>query len=302
MAEKRSQFFIHRFLPPFLSLQWLESLRQQRMLALFPPVSSFFPQSPSVFPFFCVPLRPGEEQYCEHCAALPLEELMSLAGEQKQTGYLFIKDALAALKSLDPAILDHEFERALQSLGRLELIDGFVFPFLSEARRAVENGTLRPAHLSFAHGRLRDLLGILASSVTVSDDAPRVVLASAPGLEHEPGLLGSAMYAAASGWRPIRFSPGTPAEELAFAAVANRARALVYSIVPSSQTSAAIGEATMLRRLAPPEVVVMFGGRLDAASSDALIGAGLERIRNMSALRLRLEAIAGQDTNKHSSS
>lgn len=234
-------------------------------------------------------------------AALPLEELMSLAGEQRQTGYLFIKDALAALKSLDPAMLDHEFERALQSLGRLELIDGFVFPFLTEARRAVENGTLRPAHLSFAHGRLRDLLGILASSVTVSDDAPRVVLASAPGLEHEPGLLGSAIYAAASGWRPIRFSPGTPAEELAFAAVANRARALVYSIVPSSQTSAAIGEATMLRRLAPPEVVVMFGGRLDAASSDALINAGLERIQNMSALRLRLEAIAGQDTNKRSS-
>lgn len=230
-------------------------------------------------------------------ASLPTEELMRLAGEHQHLGNLFITDALDALKTLDPALLDHEFDRALQSLGRLELIDGFVFPLLVQVHKAIDNGMLRPAHLSFAQVRLREFLSILTSSITVSDDAPRLVLASASGLEHEPGLLGSAIFAAASGWRPIRFSPGTPAEELVFAATANRAQAIVYSIVMSSQTSGAIAEAILLRRLAPPELPVMFGGRLDALSSQALIQAGLERMQNMNSLRVRLEALVIQHTS-----
>lgn len=225
-------------------------------------------------------------------ATLPLEELMSLVGEEEHSDSLLVTDALTALKSLDPARIDHEFERALKILGRLELIDGFAFPFISGAQTALEKGTLRSAHLSFAQTRLREFLGLLVSSVTIPEDAPRLVLSSAFGMEHEPGLLGSAIHAAAAGWRTIRLSPGTAVEELAFAAAENKARAVVYSIIASSQTSGAIAEAIMLRRLVPQSVTVMFGGRLDAASANALIAAGLERIPDMDGLRGRLEALA----------
>jgi methylmalonyl-CoA mutase cobalamin-binding subunit len=151
---------------------------------------------------------------------------------------------------------------------------------------------MRSAHLSFAQTRLREFLALLASSVALPEDAPRLVLSSAFGLEHEPGLLGSAIHAAAAGWRTIRLSPGTPVEELAFAAAENRARAVVYSIIVTGQASGAIAEAVMLRRLVSPSTIIMFGGRLDPASAEALIGAGLERIPDMNGLRERLTALA----------
>ena len=227
-------------------------------------------------------------------ASLPLEEIMGLVGDQKDSDSPLIMDALDALKALDPERLDHEFERALKILGRLELIDDYVFPFISAVHTAVGNGTLRSAHLSFAQTRLREFLGLLVSSLAVREDAPRLILSSAFGLEHEPGLLGSAIHAASAGWRTIRLSPGTPVEELAFAAAENNARAIVYSIIEVGQTSGAIAEAVMLRRIVPPSTVVMFGGRLDPASADALIGAGLERVPDMTGLRGRLEEILRQ--------
>lgn len=224
-------------------------------------------------------------------ASLPLEEIAGLAADSSDPGPPAIADALAALPSLEAAILDSMFEHALREFGRLEFIDGFLFPFLKEVRRAVENGTLRPAHLSFAHTRLREVLALVATAIPVRSDAPRVVISSAPGLEHEPGLLGSAIHAVSAGWCPIRFGPGTPVEELAFAAESTGARAVVYSIIMSSHVSGTIADATLLRRLAPSTSAVMFGGRLDRASSDTLIRAGLERIPDMHALRDRLAAL-----------
>ncbi len=225
-------------------------------------------------------------------AGLPLEELIDLVGGQAPSDSLFVADALEALKSLDPEALDREFNRALQALGRLPLIDEFVFPFISGIKKAVEEGRLRSAHLSFAQARLRGFLSLLVSSVAIREDAPRVALSSAFGLEHEPGLLGSAIHAASAGWRTILLSPGTPVEEVAFAAAANKARAVVYSIIASGGASGAVAEALMLRRLVPPSVVVMFGGRLDAASAEVLVRADLEHILDMDGLRGRLEALA----------
>ncbi len=225
-------------------------------------------------------------------AALPIEELVGLVEGQGPSDSLLITDALDALKTLDPERLDHEFERALKVLGRLDLVDHYVFPFIAGLHKAAANGTLRSAHLSFAQTRLREFLGLLVSSFAIPEDAPRLVLSSAFGLEHEPGLLGSAIHAASAGWRTIRLSPGTPVEELAFVAAENKAQAVVYSIIASSQTSGAIAEAIMLRRLVSPSVAVMFGGRLDTASADALIAAGLERIPDMDELRGRLQALA----------
>jgi DNA-binding transcriptional MerR regulator len=227
-------------------------------------------------------------------ASLPLEELTGLAPKTGRAELAIVTNALSALHSLDPIVLDRELEHALKELGRLELVDGFVFPFLSRVRGAVERGMLRPAHLSFAHARVRQLLGLVAAAMPLRADAPQVVMSSAQGLEHEPGLLGSVIHAAAVGWRAIRFSPGTPAEEIAYVATSKNAPAVVYSIVWSAQTTGAVAEATLLRRLVPPTSVVMFGGRLDLASSEALVAAGLERIPDMQGLRDRLSALALQ--------
>jgi len=226
-------------------------------------------------------------------ASLPLEEVRALSGSPGDSAPpSAIAEALAALPKLDPALLDAEFESALRAFGRLEFMDGFMFPFLKEINKSIGNGTLRPAHLSLAHTRLREVLGLIVAAIPVRADAPRVVLSSAAGLEHEPGLLGAAIYAASAGWSPLRFSPGTQVEELAYVAESKGARALVYSMVMSGQNPGFMAEAILLRRLAPAGAVVMFGGRLDPASADTLVGAGLERIPDMRALSARLSALA----------
>lgn len=118
-----------------------------------------------------------------------------------------------------------------------------------------------------------------------------MILSSAISLEHEPGLLSSAMYAASAGWYPLRFNPGTPAEELAYVAESKRAQAVVYSILASSQPSGGIAEAISLRPLTPHGAIVMIGGRLEASESQMLASAGLERIADMRALSNRLSAL-----------
>ena len=221
-------------------------------------------------------------------ASLPLEDLSILVGKPTTLASPAIADALEALPSLEPASLDSMFESALRAYGRLEFIDEFMFPFIKDIKKAIENGTLRSAHLSFAQTRLREVLSLVNAAIPIRPDAPRLLLSSASGLEHEPGLLGSAMFAASAGWCPIRFNPGTPVEELAYVAEVKHIRAIVYSIISSSQSAGSIAEAVLLRRLAPPDAVVMFGGRLDSNTSDILIDAGLERIQDMHALRNRL--------------
>lgn len=135
------------------------------------------------------------------------------------------------------------------------------------------------------------MLRLVNAAIPIRPDAPRLLLLSASGLEHEPGLLGSAMFAVSAGWCPIRFNPGTPVEELAYVAEVKGVRATVYSIISSSQSAGSIAEAVLLRRLVPPDAVVMFGGRLDTSASDILIDAGLERIQDMHALRNRLSTL-----------
>jgi len=225
-------------------------------------------------------------------ASLPLEELGDLTQRTARSELVVVSRAFSALPSLDPGTLDRELANALKELGRLELVDGFVFPFLSRVRDAVESGVLRPAHLSFAHARVRELLGLVVAAIPLRADAPEVVMSSARGFDHEPGLLGCAIHAAAAGWRAIRLSPGTPAEEIAFVASNKNAPAVVYSILCSAETTGAVAEATLLRRLIPPTSTVMFGGRLDPDSSQTLLAAGLERIPDMRGLRDRLSSLA----------
>jgi hypothetical protein len=222
--------------------------------------------------------------------SLPLAELEALAGERINPDTM--ANAVSALASLDPAAIDLELQRGLKAFGRLEFIDGFMFPFVKSLKLAIAEGRLRPAHLSLAEARLREMLALLDASSQLRDDSPRVVIASARGFEHEPGLLGSAIHAASAGWRPIRFSPGTPAEELAYAATTMKARALVYSILVSDESTVAVAEAILVRRLTPRAVPVLFGGRLDPETSETLAVAGLERIADMQGLRKRLAALA----------
>jgi methylmalonyl-CoA mutase cobalamin-binding subunit len=222
--------------------------------------------------------------------SLPLSELAQLAGEGIQLGT--VADAVSSLAALDPAVLDQELQRGLKAFGRLEFIDGFMFPFVKSVKMAIAEGRLRPAHLSLAQARLREILALVEASSPLRDDAPRVVISSAQGYEHEPGLLGSAIHAASAGWRPIRFSPGTSAEELAFAATSMQARAVVYSILQSSESTGAVAEAILVRRMTPSVVPVFFGGRLDPGTTETLSGAGLERIADMQGLRKRLADLA----------
>ena len=223
-------------------------------------------------------------------AMLPLAELKELSS--KQTGISTVDKAVSYLALLDAVLLDQELQRALKAFGRLDFIDGFVFPFVSGVKLAIADGRLAQVHLSFAQARLRDLLALVDASGKRSENAPNLVIGSPAGFEHEPGQLGSAIHATSAGWRPVRFSPGTPAEELAFAAVSMKAKAVVYCILLTAKAAGAmvqaVAEAILVRRLTPAFIPVFFGGRIDRESSQTLSDAGLQYVGSMNSLRTRL--------------
>ncbi len=225
-------------------------------------------------------------------ANLPMDELRVLCAEIPDAMRPVLLSSLAALPHLDESNLDRAFGQVLAETGPLDFVDGFVFPFISRVASGVASGEFREAHLSFARARMRDFLSRVVPSFPVPQDANAVILAGWKGIEHEAGLIGSAIHVAAAGWKPVRFSPGTPAQELAYVARTHEIEVVVYSIVGAEDSASAVAEAILLRKLLPPPASVLFGGRIEPAVSGLLVESGLERVPDMNGLRACLRRIA----------
>jgi DNA-binding transcriptional MerR regulator/methylmalonyl-CoA mutase cobalamin-binding subunit len=173
----------------------------------------------------------------------------------------FIEHAFGAVSDLDTAKLEWTLEEASVALGQMALLNRVIAPLVHRIGEAWRTGALKVAHGHLATAVIRTFLGHTSRPMAVHPAAPTLLVTTPAGQLHELGAVLVAACAAAHGWRVTYLGPSLPAEEIAGAAKQGMVRAVALSVVHPEDDSSLPGEVSRLRRLLPPGVALLAGGR-----------------------------------------
>ncbi len=202
-----------------------------------------------------------------------------------------IDACLRAIDRIDPASLDGVLRRALVELPAPIFLDLIVAPLLEAVGTRWRDGTLRPVHEHLATVVVRRVLERVSDLATAPGATPLLVVSTPVGQAHELGALLVAASAAVEGWAVAYLGPGLPAEDIAEAARATRARAVALSLAHPPNDKSVMAELGRLGSLLPPATVLLVGGAAAPAYAGEIERAGAEQVPSLEALRGRLQAL-----------
>ncbi len=195
-------------------------------------------------------VRPDEEAPASIDRAAP-----SSAGKQ-----VHLEESLRAIRALDAVALDRVFNQAAMELSQPALIQDLIVPLIHKIGTLWEAGELKIIHEHIASASIRTFMGNFMRQHSSPGYAPPIVVTTPAGQVHELGAILAAAEANNHGWRVCYLGPSLPAEEIAAAAVQQKARAVALSIVYPTDDPHLAGELKRLRQLLP-NVVLLVGGR-----------------------------------------
>jgi MerR family transcriptional regulator, light-induced transcriptional regulator len=200
-------------------------------------------------------------------------------------------EGLAAILRLDAEALEAVLSRAASELGRLALLEQVLAPLIDRIGDLWQKGELRIANEHMATAVIRAFLTGLTRFHALPEGAPRILVTTPVGHVHELGAILAAVAAHHQGWRVTYLGPSLPAEEIAGAALQHRVRAVALSLVYPEDDPSLETEFTHLRRLLPPCVALLVGGR--AAPAYRALIENLEIISppDLSAFRSKLDEL-----------
>lgn len=172
-----------------------------------------------------------------------------------------VREAVEATRQFQADRLQSLLEEGAVQLGHSGVLHRLIGPLAQEIGVLWQRGEVTAAHEHFASALIRDFLTRAARPYAVTDTAPRAVVATPAGQLHE---LGAVMVSAAAtnlGWRTVYLGASLPAAEIAGAAVQNRARVVLLSVVYPADDAHLANELRQLRRYLPAEVDMVVGGR-----------------------------------------
>src|SRR6185436_4625896 len=153
----------------------------------------------------------------------------------------------AALESFDEGSVHAVFDALLARLSIDALLRDVVIPYLHELGERWEHGEVSVAQEHFASAVLRGRLLGLARGWG-RGLGPRIVLACAPGEQHDLGLLAFGLALRARGWRIVYLGTDTPLQSAADAAHASDAVFVAVSAVSAERFHAHRNELVQLGR------------------------------------------------------
>jgi len=170
---------------------------------------------------------------------------------------------LRALMQFDDRTAHAAWSEALERRDVLAVFDEVAAPVLIDIGDAWHAGRVTEAQEHFATAFLRSRIEALARSVHAADGAPLVLLACAPGEQHELGLMMVNVLVRFQGLASAYLGANVPADALLSAA-----RELGPAVVGLSASTgdAVTALATVVRRLREemPGTAVLLGGRVFA--------------------------------------
>jgi len=200
-----------------------------------------------------------------------LEQLVSPArptsspaesGRSAETVNSFKNRCWQAVRDLEPDALEDALFQAAVQLSRRALVEQVIVPLFTRIGDAWADGYLKIINEHMATQYTRGLLMDLLRNSSVSQPAPRIVLATPIGQRHELGALCAALAACEAGWRPVYIGADLPADELIAATSHLKAGALALSISNPVKAPVLQTELTRLHRFLNPGVTLLIGGRL----------------------------------------
>jgi methanogenic corrinoid protein MtbC1 len=223
-----------------------------------------------------------------------LERSSKISADQVAKPAEAVANCLRAVEDLDGPQLEGLLHQGAIVHSQPILLDKILVPVMTAIGERWKNGSLRPVHEHLASTVVRNFLASLGGAYAPHEAAPVMVVTTPVGQLHEIGALLVATSAAAEGWRVTYLGPNLPAEEITAAVTKHQARAVALSIVYPTDDPRIGQELVKLRRYLPSSAILLIGGRAAIAYQAAIEEAGGLLIKNLTDLRLQLEALRAQ--------
>ncbi|MFM8357224.1 MAG: MerR family transcriptional regulator [Verrucomicrobiota bacterium] len=182
--------------------------------------------------------------------------------------------AYRAVESMSAEQLEGVLDRASVALGQMRLLNELVVPLVERIGEEWRRGNLKVAHEHIASAVIRTFLGQVARPIAIHPAAPALLVTTPAGQLHELGAVLVAAAATNHGWRVTYAGASLPAEDIASVAQHNRVTAVALSVVHPEDDPSLPTELLRLRRLLPPGVAILAGGRAVGAYRKTLEGLG----------------------------
>lgn len=172
-----------------------------------------------------------------------------------------VAEAVRATQAFRSEDLIGVLERGAVRFGHQGLLHRLIHPLARELGELWLRGGITAAHEHFASALMREFLLNGARPVGLGEGVPRLVVGTPAGQLHELGAVMAAAAATHLGWRAVYLGASLPAAEIAGAAIQNRARLVLLSVVYPSDDPHLPSELRQLRRYLPREIEIVVGGR-----------------------------------------
>ncbi len=171
---------------------------------------------------------------------------------------------LQSAESLDEKKLRETLSRSVVELGQNKVVDRLIPEFMQAVGKKWQHGELRIFQEHLATSAVRSFLGNILESSGTPDSAPVAVAATVEKQHHDIGALISAVVAVSAGWRSVYIGPDIPVEEIAAAANALEAGAVLLSFIYPGDTEVMKEDLEKLSRYLEGETKIIAGGALTA--------------------------------------
>jgi DNA-binding transcriptional MerR regulator/methanogenic corrinoid protein MtbC1 len=201
-----------------------------------------------------------------------------------------------AVERFDAPGLRRELSRLAAILPARTLAREVALPLLQHVGEGWHEGRYTVAQEHLVTAELRSLIGALARLHAVPEGAPRLMLATPPGEQHELGTLVAALVASGSGFMTFYLGPGLPAAEVVNAARRVVPRAVVLGYTGAEAAAEGLAALAEVARTLPAAVECWVGGAGVAAAARALPGDRVLLLEDLDAFERHLGRLRGRDT------
>jgi len=212
-------------------------------------------------------------------------------GPARRTSGEWVARALEKVRQLDGAGLEAVLQAGAIELGQQGLLCKLIGPLATALGEHWQRGELTAAHEHFASALVKGFLNRTNRPFAAREDAPRLVVTTPAGQLHELGAIMAASAATNAGWHIIYLGPSLPAAEISGVARQCQARAVALSVVYPADCVRLPEELRQLRRVLPPEVTILVGGRSASGYADCLREINAVLIHDVAGLCMELDRL-----------
>jgi len=201
----------------------------------------------------------------------------------------FYDRSLSTVLNFDAKGLESVLDRAAVHLSKLELIKAVIEPLCEKIGELWEQGELKVINEHMTTTVIQSFLWNLLRSAEVSEAAPKIVIATPAGHQHELGALAIALIACEYNWQCLYFGPSLPAEEIAAAVAYADARAVALSITYYEDSHQLNLEITKLRRYLDDGITIFIGGQGASPLAGFFDGPEIQFLKDIDSFRMAID-------------